>query len=188
MVSPPCSVGPGTHPVQLPGRMPRGAGAGCPTPGLSRSPPWESACCPGVGAAWLSVCDRRRQMPDVYRHRHRPRLQWSPQPLRPYPPRCAPPSPARPRYRKRCRGARPQPLSPVSRCPLPPTLCVRRTACCCSCAHDASRGRVPILYGPGSLPPSDPPLFGALNVLKQQLPQQLGPLHYPLAPSALLVQ
>ena len=34
---------------------------------------------------------------------------WSPQPLRPYPPRCAPPTPARRRYRKRCRGARPQP-------------------------------------------------------------------------------
>ena len=76
----------------------------CPTPGLSRSPPWESACCPGVGAAWLSVCDRRRQMPDVYHHRHRPRPQWSPQPLRPYPHRFAPPCPARPRYRKRCRG------------------------------------------------------------------------------------
>ena len=105
-------------------------------------------------------------MPDVYHHRRRPRLQWSPQPLRPYPPRCAPPSPARPRYRKRCRGARPQPLSPVSR--LPPTLCVRRTAYCCSCAHDASRGRGRTLSGPGS---DTPPLRCAR---RPQLPQQLG--------------
>ncbi len=44
-----------------------------PIPGLSRSPPWGSACCPLAGAAWLSICGRRRQMTGVYRHRHRPR-------------------------------------------------------------------------------------------------------------------
>ena len=32
------------------------------------------------------------------------------------------------------------------------------------------------------------PLFGALDILKQQLPQQFGRFHYPLALSAVLVQ
>ena len=109
--------------------------------GALQAPEGETA--EGV-PGWQILRPRHRQRPAASRHR-----QWSPPQLCPCSLHSAPPVPGLRCCHRHCRaGYLPRSLV-GNRYPPPRQPYVRRSVCCCFCAHGASPGRAPKGPGPG---------------------------------------